>query len=104
MAKNKEVKDAGVNSTQTNTTNTNLAWPRIYIGPSIPKGYLQNNMIFADGYPEPVKNYIKEHASVARLIVATKDYAKSVAQLNVQGSLLNNARNQLFKEISKGVK
>lgn len=65
-------------------------FPRIYVGPSLEKGYLKANMVFADGYPQALKELFEKYPFLESLIVPTKDYFLAVQQVAMKGSYLNN--------------
>lgn len=68
-----------------------LTWPRIYVGPSIPKGYFKSNMVFADGLGTVAQELVKKYPILETLIVPTKDYVKALSEVNKVGSRLHGA-------------
>ena len=68
-----------------------LTWPRIYVGPSIPKGYFKSNMVFADGLGTVARELVEKYPILNTLIVPTKDYVKALSEVNKVGSRLHGA-------------
>jgi len=68
-----------------------LTWPRIYVGPSIPKGYFKSNMVFADGLGAVAQALVEKYPELNTLIVPTKDYVKALSEVNKVGSRLHGA-------------
>jgi|GEM_PF-3575535 len=88
MAKKAEAAAENVAQSKTQTEKT---WPRIYVGPSIPKGYFKSNMVFADGLTDVAKALVEKHPVLETLIVSTKDYVKASAEVSQKGSKLHSA-------------
>lgn len=78
-------------------------FPRIYIGPSVPKGYFKTNMIFANGYPVAAKALIEKYPVFEKLTVPTSEYADAVNQLSKKGTLLNTYAIQATKLLKEGI-
>lgn len=78
-------------------------FPRIYIGPSIPKGYLKTNMIFANGYPAVARALIDTYPVFEKLTIPTSEYADAVNQLGKKGTLLNNYAIQAAQLLKEGI-
>lgn len=78
-------------------------FPRIYIGPSVPKGYFKTNMIFANGYPVAAKALIDKYPVFEKLTVPTSEYATAVAQLSKKGTLLNTYALQATQLLKEGI-
>ncbi len=74
-------------------------WPRIYVGPVIPKGYLKKNMVFANGFNSIVQDLIDKHPELNTLIVPTGDYVKALSEVNRVGSRLHSAYLKALKII-----
>ena len=68
-----------------------VTWPRIYVGPSIPKGYFKANMVFADGLGTVAQELVEKYPILNTLIVPTKDYVKALSEVNKVGSRLHGA-------------
>ena len=66
-------------------------WPRIYVGPTIPKGYFKSNMVFADGLGTVARELVEKYPILNTLIVPTKDYVKALSEVNKVGSRLHGA-------------
>ena len=49
-----------------------VTWPRIYVGPSIPKGYFKSNMVFADGLGTVARELVEK--LFQRLTRQAQDY------------------------------
>lgn len=73
------------------TATKDVTWPRIYVGPSIPKGYFKANMVFADGLGAVAQALVDKHPELNTLIVPTKDYVKALSEVNKVGSRLHGA-------------
>lgn len=73
------------------TATKDVTWPRIYVGPSIPKGYFKANMVFADGLSAVAQALVAKHPELNTLIVPTKDYVKALSEVNKVGSRLHGA-------------
>ncbi|MGN0902874.1 MAG: hypothetical protein ACI4M9_06285 [Succinivibrio sp.] len=67
------------------------SWPRIYVGPSIPKGYLKANMVFADGLGTVAQELINKYPELNTLIVPTKNYVTAMSEVSRVGSRLHSA-------------
>ena len=72
-------------------------WPRIYVGPTIPKGYFKANMVFADGLGTVAQELVKKYPILETLIVPTKDYVKALSEVNKVGSRLHGAYQKALK-------
>lgn len=72
-------------------------WPRIYVGPTIPKGYFKSNMVFEDGLGDVAKAVVEKHPELEILIVPTKDFVKSLTEVNKVGSRLHGAYQKALK-------
>ena len=73
------------------TATKDVTWPRIYVGPSIPKGYFKANMVFADGLGTVAQELVEKYPILNTLIVPTKDYVKALSEVNKVGSRLYGA-------------
>ena len=73
------------------TATKDFTWPRIYVGPSIPKGYFKSNMVFADGLGTVARELVEKYPILNTLIVPTKDYVKALSEVNKVGSRLHGA-------------
>ena len=73
------------------TATKDVTWPRIYVGPSIPKGYFKSNMVFADGLGTVARELVEKYPILNTLIVPTKDYVKALSEVNKVGSRLHGA-------------
>lgn len=80
-----------VSTTATKASTETLTWPRIYVGPSIPKGYFKSNMVFEDGLGEVAQEVVNKHPELNTLIVPTKDFVKALSEVNKVGSRLHSA-------------
>lgn len=81
---------------------TSKAWPRIYVGPSLPRGKLVKNTVFAEAYPAHIAELIKAHPTIDQLIVPTSKLQKAKLELAQKGSLLNELSKKIINEF-KGV-
>ncbi len=80
-------------------------FPKIYIGPTIPKGYFKQNMVFADGLPVPAKELVEKYPVLGELIVPTSEYIQALEKLGTQGTRLNSyglKAVEIMKEIANG--
>lgn len=80
-------------------------FPKIYIGPTIPKGYFKQNMVFADGLPVPAKELVAKYPVLGELIVPTSEYISALDKLGTQGTLLHTyglKAVEIMKEIAHG--
>ncbi len=73
------------------TTLSTASWPRIYVGPSIPKGYFKTNMVFENGLGTVAKELVEKYPVLNTLIVPTKDFVKALSEVNKVGSRLHGA-------------
>lgn len=80
-------------------------FPKIYIGPTIPKGYFKQNMVFADSLPVPAKELVEKYPVLGELIVPTSEYISALDKLGTQGTLLHTyglKAVEIMKEIAHG--
>lgn len=73
------------------TATQEKTWPRIYVGPSIPKGYFKSNMVFENGLGDVAQTVVDKHPELDILIVPTKDFVKALSEVNKVGSRLHSA-------------
>ena len=63
------------------TATKDVTWPRIYVGPSIPKGYFKANMVFADGLSTVAQALVEKHPELNT----------ALSEVNKAGSRLHGA-------------
>lgn len=88
---------------KTKEESVTTTFPKIYIGPSIPKGYFKTNMIFANGYPAPAQELINKYPVFEKLIVPTSEYTSALQQLGKKGTLLNNYAREATSLLKEGI-
>lgn len=75
-----------------------VTWPRIYVGPSLPKAKLPQFAVFANGYPQYVEDLMDKCPSLKTLIVPTSKVQKARRDLTVKGTLLNSMAAKVLSE------
>lgn len=73
----------------------------VYVGPSIPGGFLSKNSIHANGIPEHVLKRVKNVAALKSLFVETKDLGRALLEVKFKGYPLNVSYKAIEKEILK---
>lgn len=81
-----------------------ITWPRIYVGPSLPKAKLPQFTVFANGYPQYVQDLIDKCPSLKQLIVPTSKVQQARRELAVKGTLLNTLSLKIVNEYLQGAK
>lgn len=79
-----------------------MNWPRMYLGPAVRGSFLTPGRVFANGYPPPVEDAVRQHPALAELFVSTAEIAKGRAEIQRTGSRLNTVYNQTNKLIHEG--
>lgn len=85
-------------------TSAPVTWPRIYVGPSLPKAKLPQFTVFANGFPQHIQDLMAKSPSLKQLIVPTSKVQQARRDLAVKGTLLNTLSLKIVNESLQGAK
>ena len=73
---------------------------KIYVGPSIPRGFMRTGQVYTNGFPTPVVETIKIYPEVRQLIVETAEYQRSLNDLKDSATRIGIAYRSLINKLS----
>lgn len=102
MATTKETKKETATATVVASSSKDpTKWPRIYVGPSMSKGYFKSNMVFANGFSAVAKELIEKMPLLKQLIVPTAEYVIAKQQIATKGTMLNTVFNKVAEQLKE---
>lgn len=79
-------------------TAASVQWPKIYIGPSLPRANLMQYTVFADGYPAYLDALLRAHPKLKEFMVPTSQTQQARREILKSGTRLNALAKDLAAE------